>query len=345
MANKRDVILEICEQLGRVPSFKEFEHEYNIKRKAIRWSFGDKQNLIQTCKNLFGEEFDNNCSDIVIEESNIIKEKKDKVKTFLDKLRPSELSVLEQSIRTHNEKQVPVIYNKQKTNKTKFVICSDTHFGHKLFNEQLWAKVVSYTNEKDIDFVLHAGDILEGMSGRDGHVIGDLKYIGFDSQMDYAVSKLKEIEKPFYFITGNHDVWFKHKKDIGIDVGRYLSRISDDWHFLGEHEGNMIVNGTRIKLWHGNDGSAYSLSYRSQKFLESIMSEDTIPHLVITGHDHKSISYRYMKAQIIAGGCIQGQTGFMRGKKSQAHEGFWVVELESRENGDIESIKSQWVNK
>ena len=123
MANKRDVILEICEQLGRVPSFKEFEYEYNIKRKAIRWNFGNKQNLIQTCKNLFGEEFDCTCSDSLIEEeSNIIKKKKDKVKEFLDKLRPSELSVLEQSIRTHNEKQIPIIYNKQKTNKTKFVI-------------------------------------------------------------------------------------------------------------------------------------------------------------------------------------------------------------------------------
>ena len=89
--------------------------------------------------------------------------------------------------------------------------------------------------------------------------------------------------------------------------------------------GDLLVGGIKITLWHGEDGSSYSYSYRTQKIIES-MAGGTKPNILLTGHVHKAYYFFDRNIHAVGSGCIQAQTAWMRGKRLAAHPGFWIVE-------------------
>ena len=70
-------------------------------------------------------------------------------------------------------------------NHARFGYMSDSHIGHKEFREDLFVKACRTYVKEGIDAVYLPGDILEGMSGRDGHIY-ELSHIGFSAQVNYA---------------------------------------------------------------------------------------------------------------------------------------------------------------
>jgi len=42
--------------------------------------------------------------------------------------------------------------------------CTDTHIGEESFNDSLWESFINECKRQNVDAILHAGDILEGMS-------------------------------------------------------------------------------------------------------------------------------------------------------------------------------------
>jgi hypothetical protein len=81
-----------------------------------------------------------------------------------------------------------------------------------------------------------------------------------------------------------------------------------------------------MKLFHGNDGTAYADSYKLQKLIESFEGGKK-PNLVLSGHYHKQIAIFRRNVFGFECGTLCGQTKFMRGKKLQAHMGFGIIEL------------------
>jgi predicted phosphodiesterase len=207
-----------------------------------------------------------------------------------------------------------------------FGYLSDTHIGSKYFNPELFAYMVKFFQEQKPDFILNAGDHLEGMSGRPGHVY-ELSQVGFAQQFKYAVELYKQLEPiPHYGISGNHDLWYYQKGDQGIDVGVELEKSVPNYHNLGQSEGTFECNGIRIMLYHGGDGTAYATSYKMQKLIESF-SNGMKPHIVLSGHYHKSL---YMFSRGVHGiecATLCGQTGWMKGKKIPAHMGFGICRV------------------
>lgn len=222
----------------------------------------------------------------------------------------------------------------------KALVMGDTHIGHSKFHEAWWYGMLKRAEQEGCDWGWHVGDMLEGMSGRPGHVY-ELAAIGFEKQFELARRLIGDSPFPIRGITGNHDLWYAGKGDMGINVGHRLAdALPGKFIFLGDEEADETFGSTRIKLWHGRDGASYAISYRCQKFVEGL-TESEKPHILLSGHAHKSVFFECRNVQVLEVGTLCSQTGFMRGKKLAAHCGYWIIEVHTNAHGLLR-IKPEW---
>lgn len=138
----------------------------------------------------------------------------------------------------------------------RFGYCSDTHIGHKEFKEELWDKMGQFFKKEKVELVYHAGDILEGMSGREGHIY-ELRHIGITAQLNAAASLIRSADFHLMGILGNHDLWAMAKANMGINVGQTLEDNVPNFTHLGDWEADVkLAPHITLKLYHGNDGTA-----------------------------------------------------------------------------------------
>ena len=218
-------------------------------------------------------------------------------------------------------------------------VVADTHWGSKFSPAVWWDSALEEFRRRKIDFLVHAGDVTEGMSQRPGHIY-ELSHIGYDEQKEYATSMLaKWTDTPAYAVDGNHDRWFI--KSSGAKIVKDICDALPNWTFLGHDTGVVpIEGGVKVQLWHGEDGAAYALSYRVQKIVESIAG-GTKPNVLLCAHAHKSIYTFLRNIHCFECGCLQAQTDWMRGTRKSAYPGFWVVELVIS-GCEVKSITSTW---
>lgn len=207
----------------------------------------------------------------------------------------------------------------------KYGYFSDSHIGQKQFKDQVWDLMVRYFKKEKPEFIIQAGDILEGMSGRPGHIY-ELSEIGYDNQINKAEQLLKQLPFQIYGIDGNHDGWYYKKNNGGAIVGNDLEKRVSNYKNLGQMEGDLVVDGIKIKLFHANDGTAYATSYKLQKLIESFSGGEK-PDIVHSGHYHKALYLFTRNVHGFESGTLCGQTEFMRGKKIPAHVGFGLVDV------------------
>lgn len=224
----------------------------------------------------------------------------------------------------------------------KFGYYSDPHMGEKHFHEALWRAMVAFFKKEGVTNVYGAGDNLEGMSGRPGHIY-ELSHIGAAAQLAYAESMFKLApDLMFHIIDGNHDLWFKDKNNAGLVPGEELARRCPNVQFLGEWEADIQFSPTcTMKLFHGNDGTAYADSYKIQKLIESFEGGKK-PNIIISGHYHKQVAIFRRNIFGFEAGTLCGQTRFMRGKKLQAHKGFGIIEVWMGKHG-IERLRHEFI--
>ncbi len=221
----------------------------------------------------------------------------------------------------------------------KFIAIGDTHIGHKKFREDWWDYMIDKGIEEEVDWMYHTGDIVDGMSNRPGHIY-ELSELGFEAQFGKVKSLFKEVPFQIKAITGNHDCYYMGKADQGVDIGQRLEESLDNFSYMGIQECDEYVGGIKIKLWHGLDGSAYANSWRTQKFIEALSSNDK-PDILLAGHAHKSIYHTVRNVAAFETGTLCEQTMFMRGKKLQAHTGFWIITVDT-DGESIIRLKPEW---
>jgi predicted phosphodiesterase len=208
---------------------------------------------------------------------------------------------------------------------------TDTHIGHKRFSEERLMAAFEQFALKGVDMIVHAGDVTEGMSHRSGHVY-ELDHIGYDAQKTEAIRLFSRwTDTPIYAIDGNHDRWYI--KSNGAIIVKDIADMLDNFHFLGHDEGDISLKGKSIlKLWHGEDGSSYALSYRLQKIIESLSGGEK-PGVLIAGHVHKYVNIFERNVYAVSVGCIEAQTQWMRGKRISAHTGFSILDIWVNDDG------------
>ncbi len=226
-------------------------------------------------------------------------------------------------------------------NTIKYGVISDPHVGSMYFNETAFDAMFRYYKELGIKDVLCAGDILSGHKVYKGHEY-EVSELGFGNQLKKLVS-LDTHGAVVKFITGNHDLSFKAL--AGVRVGEEIASSSKSWQFLGDEQADVEFTTTkgpyRVRLIHPGGGTAYAISYKVQKIVDSLGGGNK-PNMIISGHFHKAeFIPSYRNVAICQPGTFENQTPFMARMGLAAHVGGWVVEVTVGETYNI--IKTEFV--
>jgi predicted phosphodiesterase len=229
----------------------------------------------------------------------------------------------------------------------KFGVTSDNHLGSKYERLDVLNAAYDTFEKQGITAVYNAGNMIDGEARFNKH---DIHKIGVENQVNYLVSvfpKRKGITT--YFVTGDdHEGWYTQRE--GIDVGRFVEQRAiakgrNDLKYLGHMEHDLLIpkiSGTlKIRIVHPGGGSAYAVSYTTQKLVESY-SPGEKPHILIIGHYHKAEYLFYRGIHCLQAGTTMDQSPFMRKKRLAAHVGFWCVECKIGKNAVVQSFKTEF---
>lgn len=236
----------------------------------------------------------------------------------------------------------------------KYMVFGDTHIGNVNYDSKLMSFAAKQATKEKVDFIIHTGDVMDGWYQNRPQAIFEQDAIGLDQQFNKTVKEFSKLEQPLYFITGNHE-FNTFMRGAGIEVGPYLQdKLNSkgiDAHFLGNAEGDIkLSSGAIIKNMHPDGGTAYALSYKPQKIIESITQEyynklmagskkiAPLPAIVNIGHFHKADYMFYQGIHTFQTATLMGQTKFMRGKQIPAHKGFFIVDVYTRAGGQVDKI-------
>ena len=236
--------------------------------------------------------------------------------------------VLDQLNRPEKVRKIYDHYANSKKN--TFGIVSDLHVGSKYFDYHAFEHSVKVFN-KSVDAIYIPGDIIEGMSNRDGHIY-ELEKVGTSAQINLAVDLLNHYKKPIFFTTGNHDEWAKKKANQGVDVGISIQNRVKESEYLGEYTADVKLGKNVIMRLTHDGNTAYALSYSLQKRINAISGGDK-PDVLLNGHLHKLLYMFYRNIHAIECGTLQKQTNFMQMIGSPAHVGFLTLDISYNRKG------------
>jgi hypothetical protein len=278
-------------------------------------------------------------------------EEKSLEERIYEKIKDSKLSPEEAEKVLKNFQQInPQKYSTKKIDfpdrHIKFAVFADAHMGHSCYRPDILKKMIKDGKKQSVEFYLNVGDTIEGMSGREGHIY-ELDYIGASQQLDFFAREFSQFDRRVYSIEAqdSHGGWFRSKGNMGLNIGEELERRAKHYEFLGYDEQNIeLDNGCKIKLRHPGGGTAYAISYKMQKYIES-MSGGKKPHLLFDGHFHKAIYMFYRNVHGFESGTLQEQSPFMKKINTPAHLGYWIIDvnMHRQKRKGVERIKSEFV--
>jgi len=213
----------------------------------------------------------------------------------------------------------------------KIGVVSDLHCGSAFFNYEAFENSIKTFTKEKVEAIYIPGDIIEGMSNRDGHIY-ELEKIGTTNQINHACELLKQYKQPIFFTTGNHDEWAKNKANQGVLVGPTVENKVKGATFLGEYTARVNLSPTvEMRLTH-EGASAYALSYSLQKRINALSGGDK-PAIILNGHLHKAIALFYRNIYAYECATMQNQTPFMQMKGSPAMVGYYVLNIQHNKKG------------
>ncbi len=218
----------------------------------------------------------------------------------------------------------------------KLLLISDTHLGSKYDRLDILRYLYDKANDKGVNYILHSGDLSEGVSNRPEQVY-DLKEVSYTGQRDYIIEKYPK-GVPTYLIAGNHDYWWI--KRCGADICKDISNHREDIHYLGSDCADLHIGKLKIRLFHGLGGSAYAKSYKLQKYLDSIPMEER-PYLLQTGHIHQAFYMKQGNTHCFQTSCLQDMTPYERSKGFSNDKSVWWVDITMDNKGNPIEIEQK----
>lgn len=219
----------------------------------------------------------------------------------------------------------------------KLLLISDTHLGSKYDRLDILKYLYRKAEENGVNYVLHSGDLTEGVSGRPQQLY-ELRECSYTGQRDYVVNKYPKSEIPTYIIAGNHDMWWVKK--CGADIVKDICDRREDLYYLGSDCEDLKIGKLRIRLYHGNGGSAYAKSYKVQKYLDSIPVEER-PHILQTGHVHNAFFMKQGNTYCFQTSCLQDLTPYERSMGFSNDKSCWWVDVYMDNKGNLLRVNQE----
>lgn len=227
------------------------------------------------------------------------------------------------------------------TEPLRWGLVSDSHLCSKF--QQLTHLKTFYRlcSEREIDTVLHTGDIVDGHDIYKGQEYETFLF-GLDAQRDYACENYpEEPGVTTYFIEGNHDYGFYKK--MGASIGAQIAGARSDLNCIGSMGAYIEFGPVTVYLLHPDKGGAYALSYNMQKIVENFTPENK-PNIVVCGHWHRSCYVPgYRNVECIQLPAFQSQTPYLKRKGIQPVVAGAFVEVVPDEKG-LASLRIEFVH-
>jgi biotin operon repressor len=209
----------------------------------------------------------------------------------------------------------------------------DLHAGSRYCRWDARADLVARCEARGAQAIIDTGNWIDGEASFNRY---DLEAVGLAAQCKLLAERHPKTKLPIYAVAGDdHEGWYEGRE--GIDVGWYAEKTmreaGHDWTDLGYMESHVrLVNANSGKsaiaaVVHPGGGSAYALSYRPQKIIESYEGGEK-PAVVFFGHYHKLDAGNIRNVWYGQTACCQDQTPFMRKKSIEAHVGGLIATLE-----------------
>lgn len=221
-------------------------------------------------------------------------------------------------------------------------IVSDTHFGSKWSQYSALRQFYDVCAAAGVTDIYHAGDLDDGSDTMHVGVVNEHHVVGANKHIDNIIANYPHIDGIVtHFITGNHDASFG--KNCGLEIGPMVAERRPDMHYLGRDIAHVqLTPNCKMELRHPGDGSAYALSYKLQKLLETYDWSDH-PDIVIVGHYHKYVTMYHRGMLLMHPGCFQALTDFMRAKLGYAAIGGVILDIALDTDGRMVAVTPTWV--
>lgn len=212
-------------------------------------------------------------------------------------------------------------------------VAGDRHHGSKYHRQDVLEDLYSRFDAAGVDAILDTGNWIDGEARFNRH---DLEVHGLRNQILRMAEETPFFGVPTLAVWGDdHEGWYAKRE--GIDVGEYaetiMRREGHDWTNLGYMESHVVLKNansgaeTVMVVMHPGGGSAYALSYRPQKIVESMEGGEK-PAVIIMGHYHKLEALNVRNVWVLQSGCCMDQSPFMRKKSIEAHVGGAILGME-----------------
>ena len=228
-----------------------------------------------------------------------------------------------------------------------FGVAGDRHHASKYHRQDVLEDLHQRFERAGVDCVFDAGNWIDGESRFNKH---DITRAGMDPQIHLMAEETPQIGVPTFAVWGDdHEGWYAQRE--GIDMGQHAEHIMQhaghDWHDLGFMEAHIVLRNantgaeTIMAVSHPGGGSAYALSYRPQKIIESLEGGEK-PAVVVMGHYHKLEALNVRNVWCLQSGTTCDQTPFLRKKSIEVHVGGAILGLEQDpESGAIIGFSPQ----
>lgn len=242
----------------------------------------------------------------------------------------------EKIVKTKPTKENDIYKIPNELEKIKLLLISDTHLCSKYDRLDILRYLYAKAEDNHTNYVLHSGDLTDGLK-HEGQIY-ELKEASYTGQRDYVIEKYPKSSIPTYLIAGNHDLWWVKK--CGADICKDIADKRDDITYLGSDCEDLHIGKLKIRLYHGKGGSSYAKSYKLQKYLDSIDTEER-PHILQTGHIHQAFYMKQGKTHCFQTSCLQDLTPFERSMGFSNDKSVWWVDVDMDNKGNPVKINQE----
>ena len=243
-----------------------------------------------------------------------------------------EIIKLKAPIRSNDIYQIP-----SNLDHLKLLLISDTHLASKYDRLDILKYLYQKAEDKNINYILHSGDLVDGLSNRPQHLY-QLKETSYTGQRDYAIDKYPKSNIKTFVVSGNHEaMWYKQ---CGADILRDIATQRQDLIYLGSDCEDLKIGKLKIRLYHGKGGGAYAKSYKLQKYLDTIPLEER-PHILQTGHIHQAFYMKQDKTHCFQTSCLQDLTPYERSQGFNNDKSCWWLDIYMDNKGNPIQINQE----
>lgn len=219
--------------------------------------------------------------------------------------------------------------------KLKLLLISDTHLVNKADRLDILRYLYEKAEDEGIKHVIHAGDLTDGMYTNRPQHLYELRCLGFDEHLDYVVEKYPQFSGKTYFIGGNH--MYTYYRNGGSDLGAAIAKQREDMIYLGPDTADLKIGKIGIQIHHGSGGKAYAVSYKLQRYIETLPQDKKID-IVLQGHYHNAMYMYYMDKHCFQIGALEDETPFSRSMGFKNEKSCYWLDIELDDRGEIHSI-------